>query len=272
MHGDAPGPGVGTPRHPAPPTPVPATAPAAAPAPAPRTRAPLPALGYLPLRLAPRRRLPQLLVGLALYGFGLSAMVRASLGVNPWSVLYEGVQRHTSLSFGTVNGLVGAFVLLLWIPLRQRPTFGTVANIVVLSFSSDLGLALLPPHPGLPARVGLLLGGVLLNGLSVAIYVGARLGPGPRDGLMTGTSAATSRSIRFVRTLMEVTVLAVGVLLGGSVGPGTVLYAVAIGPTAQSLLPRFAYRTAADRRRDEEEDARAAPVSSGWRLRTRRRP
>lgn len=266
MRGDTRGPDARAPRRPGTPAPAAVTAPPAR----------MPPLGYLPLRQDPGRRLPQLLIGLALYGFGLSAMVRASLGVNPWSVLYEGVQRHTSLSFGTVNGLVGAFVLLLWIPLRQRPTFGTVANIVVLSFSSDLGLALLPPHPALPCRVVLLLGGVLLNGLSVAIYVGARLGPGPRDGLMTGASAATSRSIRFVRTLMEVTVLAVGVLLGGSVGPGTALYAVAIGPIAQFLLPRFAYRPAADRRRDrpgrQAEGAPDAPVSSGWRLPFRRRP
>ncbi|BBB01511.1 hypothetical protein RVR_8961 [Actinacidiphila reveromycinica] len=188
-------------------------------------------------------------------------MVRASLGVNPWSVLYEGVQRHCPLSFGTVNGLVGAFVLLLWVPLRQRPTLGTVANVLVLSFASDLGLALLPAHPGPPARVCLLCGGVLVNGMSLAVYVGARFGPGPRDGLMTGASAATSRSIRFVRTLMEVTVLVVGVLLGGGVGPGTVLYAVSIGPIAQALLPRFAYRTAEDRRREQDARDRGGPAA-----------
>jgi uncharacterized membrane protein YczE len=193
---------------------------------------------------------PQLLTGLALYGFSLSAMVRAALGVNPWSVLYEGVQRHTALSFGTVSAVVGVLVLLLWIPLRQRPTLGTIANIAVLALCSDLGLALLPGHPGVPARAGLLAGGILVNGLSVAVYVGARLGPGPRDGLMTGAAARTGRSIRFVRTFIEVTVLAAGALLGGSVGPGTVLYAVAVGPITQFLLPRFAHRTPAERRRD----------------------
>ncbi|MFD7665058.1 YitT family protein [Streptomyces sp. NPDC059788] len=174
-------------------------------------------------------------------------MVRASLGVNPWSVLYEGVARHTSLSFGTISAVVGVLVLLLWIPLRQRPTFGTGANIVVLACSSDLGLRLLPQDLGLEARIGLLAGGVLLNGLSVAVYVGARYGPGPRDGLMTGASAATGRSLRFVRTLIEVTVLGAGWLLGGSVGAGTVLYALAVGPVTQFFLPRFAYRSAVER-------------------------
>ncbi|WP_433887875.1 YczE/YyaS/YitT family protein [Streptomyces sp. CA-111067] len=204
-------------------------------------------LGCLPFGERPWRRLPQLVAGLALYGFSLSLMVRASLGVNPWSVLYEGVQRHTSLSFGTISAVVGVLVLLLWIPLRQRPTFGTAANIVVLACSSDLGLALLPRHPGLPARACLLVAGVLLNGCSVAVYVGARFGPGPRDGLMTGGSALTGRSLRAVRTAMEIAVLVAGLLLGGGVGVGTVLYALAVGPLTQILLPRFAYRTAAER-------------------------
>ncbi|MEU7162265.1 YczE/YyaS/YitT family protein [Streptomyces chrestomyceticus] len=167
----------------------------------------------------PLRRLPQLLTGLALYGFSLSVLIRAELGVNPWSVLYEGLARHTSLSFGTISAVVGVLVLLLWIPLRQRPTFGTGANILVLACASDLGLHVLPQHLGLPARIALLAGGILLNGLSVALYVGARYGPGPRDGLMTGMSAATGRSLRSVRTLIEVAVLAVGRLLGGDVGP-----------------------------------------------------
>ncbi|MFD1663503.1 YitT family protein [Streptomyces caeni] len=179
-------------------------------------------------------------------------MVRASLGVNPWSVLYEGLEHHTSLSFGMISAAVGVVVLLLWIPLRQRPTFGTVANIVVLAYSSDLGLSLIPQHLGLRARTALLAGGVLLNGFSVAVYVGARFGPGPRDGLMTGASAATGRSIRLIRTLIEITVLAVGWVLGGSVGVGTVLYALTVGPITQFFIPRFAYRG-----RDE---SRASPT------------
>ncbi|MFD8804576.1 YitT family protein [Streptomyces sp. NPDC059597] len=201
-------------------------------------------LTYVPLTERPLRRVPQLFIGLALYGFSLSLLVRASLGVNPWSVLYEGLELHTSLSFGTISAVVGAAVLLLWIPLRQRPRFGTFANIVVLACSSDLGLSLIPHHLGLPVRWALLAGGVLLNGFSVAVYVGARLGPGPRDGLMTGGSAASGRSIRFVRTLMEIAVLVLGWLLGGGVGAGTVLYALAVGPVTQFFVPWFAYRGA----------------------------
>ncbi len=208
-----------------------------------------PPIGYVPLGADPLRRLPQLFLGLALYGFSLSVMVRAALGVNPWSVLYEGLERHTSLSFGTISAVIGVLVLLFWIPLRQRPTFGTVANIVVLAYSSDVGLALIPQHLGFPARLGLLVGGLLLNGFSVAVYVGARFGPGPRDGLMTGASAATGRSLRLVRTLIEITVLAVGWLLGGSVGVGTVLYALAVGPITQFFLPWFAYQDQPGRQR-----------------------
>ncbi|MEQ4301959.1 hypothetical protein ABNF97_11315 [Plantactinospora sp. B6F1] len=151
------------------------------------------------------------------------------------------------LSFGTVSAIVGLLVLLLWIPLRQVPTLGTGANIVVLALSADLGLALLPERLSLPARVGLLAGGILLNGLSTAVYVGARLGPGPRDGLMTGASRSTGRSIRLVRTLIELTVLGTGWLLGGTVGVGTVLYALAVGPITQTCLRWFAYRSTAER-------------------------
>ncbi|WP_258053098.1 YitT family protein [Streptomyces sp. Ru73] len=204
----------------------------------------MPPLTYVSLRERPLRRLPQLFAGLALYGFSLALMVRASLGVNPWSVLYEGLAARTSLSFGTISAVLGVLVLLWWIPLRQRPTFGTVANIVVLAGSSDLGLRLLPGDVWLPARIGLLVGGVLLNGVSVAVYVGARFGPGPRDGLMTGAAAATGRSLRQVRTLMEVAVLVAGWLLGGTVGAGTVLYALAVGPVTQYCLPWCAYRGA----------------------------
>ncbi|GLW15703.1 hypothetical protein Stsp01_24460 [Streptomyces sp. NBRC 13847] len=207
------------------------------------TRPSPPPLTYLPLGEHPRRRLPQLFTGLTLYGASLSLLVRASLGVNPWSVLTEGLERRTSLSFGTVSALLGVLVLLLWIPLKQRPTFGTFANIVVLACSSDLGLALVPAHLGLTARVGLLIGGVLLNGLSVAVYVGARFGPGPRDGLMTGASRVTGRSLRLVRTVVEIAVLAAGGLLGGTVGIGTVLYALTVGPITQFFLPWCVYRS-----------------------------
>ncbi|WP_328972113.1 membrane protein YczE [Streptomyces sp. NBC_00239] len=213
-----------------------------------RSRVPVPDLGWLPLRERPLRRLPQLFIGLGLYGFSLSVMVRASLGVNPWSVLYEGLARHVPLSFGTISAVVGVLVLLLWIPLRQRPRFGTFANIAVLAVSADLGLLLIPEGLGPAARTALLVAGVLLNGLSIAVYVGARFGPGPRDGLMTGAAASTGRSMRSVRTLIEMTVLAAGWLLGGGVGAGTVLYALAVGPVTQYFLPWFAYRGPAPRR------------------------
>ncbi|MGY3677065.1 membrane protein YczE [Streptomyces sp. TE33382] len=207
-----------------------------------RAHAPVPDLSYRPLAERPWRRLPQLFIGLALYGFSLSLMVRASLGANPWSVLYEGLERHTPFSFGVISAVLGVLVLLTWIPFKQKPTFGTFANIVVLAFSSDLGLHLLPHDLGLPARAGLLLLGIVLNGFAIAVYVGARCGPGPRDGLMTGAVAASGRSIRFIRTLIEISVLTVGWLLGGSAGIGTVLYALAVGSLTQYFLPRFTYR------------------------------
>ncbi|NUR27112.1 MAG: hypothetical protein HOV83_14915 [Catenulispora sp.] len=202
----------------------------------------MPPITFVPLRERPVRRLPQLLVGLALYGFSLSLMVRAALGVNPWSVLYEGLEKHTPLSFGAISAVIGAVVLLAWIPLRQRPTLGTFANIVVLAFASDVGLSVIPDDASLALRAVLLLTGILLNGFSVAVYVGARLGPGPRDGIMTGTAARTGRSIRSVRTAMEISVLAAGWLLGGGVGVGTVMYSLAVGPITQFFMPRFAYR------------------------------
>ncbi|MGW7486206.1 membrane protein YczE [Streptomyces sp. NPDC054786] len=228
-----------------------------------RTRPSRPPLAYVPLGERPLRRLPQLFTGLALYGLSLSAMVRASLGVNPWSVLYEGLQSHTDLSFGTISAVLGLLVLLLWIPLQQRPTFGTVANTIVLACSSDLGLLLIPQHLGLPARVALLVGGVVLNGLSVAVYVGARCGPGPRDGLMTGASATTGRSLRLIRTLIEIAVLAMGLLLGGSVGAGTVLYALTVGPTTQFFLPWCAYRSTAERAGDAGLSGQSHPRRPG---------
>ncbi|MEV7596934.1 hypothetical protein AB0O91_06045 [Kitasatospora sp. NPDC089797] len=206
------------------------------------TGPPPPALGYLPLAERPFLRLSQLIIGLALFGFSLALMVRTSLGVNPWSVLYEGLHYHTPLSFGMISAVLGVLVLLLWIPLRQKPALGTVANIAVVGASSDLGLALVPDHLGLPVRIALVAVCIVLNGLSVAVYVGARFGPGPRDGLMTGMAEVTGRSIRLVRTLIELTVLGIGWLLDGSVGVGTVLYALLVGPVTQYFLPRFSYR------------------------------
>jgi uncharacterized membrane protein YczE len=197
----------------------------------------------IPVARNPGRRLPQLIGGLALYAVSMAMQIRSGLGLNPWDVLHEGLTRQTPLSFGAITAITGAVVLLLWIPLRQRPGIGTVANVVVIAAIVDVALAVLPTPDALVARIALLVGGIVLNGVATAAYVGARLGPGPRDGLMTGLSARTGWSVRLVRTCIEVAVLAFGWLLGGTVGVGTVLYALAIGPLTQAFLPLFAVRT-----------------------------
>lgn len=179
----------------------------------------------------------QLLLGLILYGVSLALMVRANLGLDPWDVFHQGLSRHLGWSLGTVVNVVGALVLLLWWPLRQRPGLGTVGNVLVIGTAVDLALRVLPPVQGLPLRLLLMAGAIGLNAVATAAYIGARLGPGPRDGLMTGLVARTGRPVRLVRTLIEVTVLAAGWALGGSVGPGTVAYALLIGPLVQPLLP-----------------------------------
>jgi uncharacterized membrane protein YczE len=167
-------------------------------------------------------------------------MVRAELGLDPWDVLHQGLSERTGLSFGTVVIAVGALVLLLWIPLRQRPGIGTVSNVVVIGLAADATLAVLAAPEGLEARWGLVAAGILANAVATGAYIGAGLGPGPRDGLMTGWVARTGASIRRTRTTIELTVLAVGLLLGGTVGAATVLYAFSIGPLVHRLLPLLA--------------------------------
>ncbi|WP_432068009.1 YczE/YyaS/YitT family protein [Streptomyces sp. C10-9-1] len=186
------------------------------------------------------RRLVQLYVGLVLYGASCALLVRAGLGLEPWGVLHQGLSGLTGLSIGTVSILVGAVALLLWIPIRQRPGLGTVSNLLVIGISMDAFLAVLPDARALPVRVTLLVGGVVLNGMATGLYIAARFGTGPRDGLMTGLHRLTGRSIRLVRTALEVAVVTTGFLLGGSVGVGTVLYALAIGPLTQAFLRVFA--------------------------------
>ena len=183
------------------------------------------------------RRLVQLYLGLVLYGVSMALMLRADLGLDPWDVLHQGVAERTGWTFGTVAIVTGALVLLLWVPLRQRPGLGTVSNVVVIGLSVDAALAVLPEPRAWAVRSALLVGGIALNGLATGLYIGGRLGPGPRDGLMTGLVRRTGRSVRLVRTSIEVTVVAVGWLLGGSVGVGTVTYALAIGPLVQLFLP-----------------------------------
>ena len=191
----------------------------------------------VPVTTSPVRRLPQLLGGLALYGISMGLMIRAGLGLDPWDVLHSALSTRTGLTFGTITAIVGALVLLCWIPLRQRPGVGTIANIAVIAVTVDVTLAVVGSPSSLVARIVLLVASVVLNGLAAAAYIGVRLGPGPRDGLMTGLSARTGLSLRLVRTAIELTVLATGWLLGGTVGVGTVLYALSIGPLTQAFLP-----------------------------------
>jgi uncharacterized membrane protein YczE len=184
------------------------------------------------------RRLSQLYAGLVLYGVSMALMIRSSLGLDPWDVFHQGLAEATGLRFGWIVNIVGAAVLLLWIPLRQRPGIGTISNVIVIGLAVDAALTVLPAAGPIYARMGFLIGGIVLNGVATGLYIGARLGPGPRDGLMTGLVARKpGRSIRLVRTGIEVTVLAIGWLLGGTVGLGTVLYAVAIGPLAHLFIP-----------------------------------
>lgn len=185
------------------------------------------------------RRFIQLQLGLCLYGVSLALMVRANLGLDPWDVFHQGLAERAGLSLGTVLILVGAAVMLLWIPLRQKPGLGTLSNIFVIGLAADAVLWLLPDLRGLPLRGASLVAGVVLNGVASAAYIGAGMGPGPRDGLMTGLVRRTGWPIRWTRMGIEATVLVLGWLLGGSVGVGTLLYAVAIGPLIQRFLPWF---------------------------------
>jgi uncharacterized membrane protein YczE len=187
------------------------------------------------------RRLAQLYAGLVLYGLSSGLILLAGLGNDPWDVLHQGLSRQTGVGTGVWVCIVGALVLLLWIPLRQRPGLGTLSNVVVIGVVIQLMLELFDT-PGAPAeRAALLAAGVVLNGIATGAYIGARLGPGPRDGLMTGL-AARGLSLRAVRTAIELTVLAAGAVLGGTVGIGTVVYALAIGPLAHVFVPALTVR------------------------------
>jgi len=186
------------------------------------------------------RRLVQLYVGLALYGASSALLVVSGLGLEPWNVLHQGLAELTGLTIGVVSIIVGAAVLLLWIPLRQRPGLGTVSNVFVVGLVMDGTLALVPDAHGLAVRIPLLLAAIVLNGVATGLYISASFGPGPRDGLMTGLHRRTGRSIRLIRTVIEVAVVATGFALGGTVGIGTLLYALAIGPLAQLFLRVFA--------------------------------
>jgi uncharacterized membrane protein YczE len=185
-----------------------------------------------------RRRLPRLLLGIPLLGFGIARTLAARLGVSPYDVLHQGLAERTGLSFGTVVVLLGLLILLAWIPLRQRPGIGTVLNTLSVGFVVDLGLYLLPEPELLAWRVVFLLTGIAVTALGIGLYIGSGLGPGPRDGLMTGI-AAKGFAIWKVRTVLELIALVIGWALGGDVGIGTVLFAFSIGPLGHVFLSRL---------------------------------
>ena len=203
-----------------------------------RTLAPLGPVAQLRAGRLPRR-LAQLVVGLVLYGVTLAMIIRSTLGNASWDVLHQGMAQRLPISIGTAVIVMSLLVLLLWIPLRERPGLGTIANSFVVGVVADAVLRVLTTPDAIGLRVTLLVGGVLLNALATALYIGSQLGPGPRDGLMTGLHRRTGLPVGVVRTGIEVTVVALGWLLGGVVGIGTVLYTLAIGPLVQLLLPLF---------------------------------
>jgi uncharacterized membrane protein YczE len=185
------------------------------------------------------RRLVQLYAGLLLYGFSIALMVRSDLGLAPWDVLHSGLTKWFPIDIGQALVLVSFVVMLAWIPLREIPGVGTISNALVIGLSTDLFLAVLAAPGSFGLRMVLLVSGVALQGAATAAYIGAQLGRGPRDGLMTGLARRSGRSLRLVRTLMELAVVALGLLLGGVAGIGTIVYALSIGPLSQALLPSF---------------------------------
>lgn len=184
-------------------------------------------------------RLSELYLGLVLYGVSMALLVRSDLGNVPWDVFHQGVAKTVGGTIGVISMAVGAIVLLLWIPLRERPGVGTISNVVVIGIAVDLALSVLHTPSPMWMRAAMATLGIVLNATATAMYVGAGLGPGPRDGLMTGLHRRTGWSIRVVRTGIEVTVVLIGVLLGGTLGIATVAYALVVGPLVQPMLPWF---------------------------------
>ena len=185
------------------------------------------------------RRFIQLVAGLSLFGLGAALMVQAHLGLDPWNVFHQGLADLTGLSLGLLSILSGVVVMLLWIPLRQKPGLGTIMNILVIGLTLDLFLWLIPDFESLPVRAAALVTGLVLAGIGSAAYIGAGMGTGPRDGLMIGMNRRFGWSIRGARMLVEVVVLAAGWMMGGVVGVGTVAFALSIGPLVQFFLPWF---------------------------------
>lgn len=185
------------------------------------------------------RRAAQLLAGLFCYGFSIGMMIRAGLGVSPWDVLGQGTSLQTGIAFGLVTNLIGLAVLLLWIPLRQKPGPGTVLNVLLVGPSAEVGLAVVSEPSGIWGQILLFTAGLVLLAVATGLYIGARMGPGPRDGLMTGLHARFGWPVWAVRTGIEVSVLAAGWALGGTVGLGTVAFALMIGPMVNRTMPFF---------------------------------
>lgn len=185
------------------------------------------------------RRVTQLLIGIIFFGAGIGLMVRGAIGVPPWDVLGQGVVNVTGLNFGTVTLLLGVLILLLWIPIKQRPGIGTVLNVLLLGPAAQVVLWLVPEQEVLFVRIPLFVLGILLVALGTGMYIGSSYGPGPRDGLMTGLHRVTGKPIWVVRTSIELVVLAGGWLLGGNVGVGTLAFALFIGPLAQPAMKFF---------------------------------
>ena len=183
------------------------------------------------------RRVTQLLVGLFLYGFGIALMVQAAIGVPPWDVLSQGISRLTGIPFGLVTNLVGVLVLVFWIPIRQRPGIGTVLNVLLVGPSAQFGLWVIPAQTSLPLQILVFALGLLTVAVATGLYIGARFGPGPRDGLMTGIHHRWGWKIWIVRTGIEATVLVIGWILGGNVGIGTLAFALLIGPMVHRTIP-----------------------------------
>ena len=190
------------------------------------------------------RRITQLVVGLFLYGIGIAFIVRAGLGAAPWDVLSQGLSHHVPLTFGVITILVSIVVLLLWIPLRQRPGIGTLLNALLVGPAADVGFLVIPVAEDLWLQILLFLVGLLVLSAATGLYIGAHFGPGPRDGLMTGLHRRTGWPIWIVRTGIEVVVVAIGWVLGGTVGAGTVAFALLVGPLCQLFLRMFTVRLA----------------------------
>lgn len=201
------------------------------------------------------RRIAQLLIGLFFYGIAIAMMVRANLGAPPWDVLSQGTSLRTSLDFGLITVLLSGVVLLLWIPIRQKPGIGTVLNALLIGPSASVGLLTIPQPDQLWAQVLLFAGGLTLLAVATGLYIGARFGPGPRDGLMTGIHARYGWPIWSVRTGIEGTVLIIGWLLGGTVGLGTAAFALLIGPMVGVTIPLLRVPVAAPRTAPVEEVA-----------------